>query len=115
MKALETLEKVNALVQSYEATSDDAVTLIEIQKDLTCNLYYLENERAKIYEDYQTFVFNLVKTEKTSVANAKTQADVSYPELYQLRRVMDAAYKVVDAIRTHISFLKAEMHHTKMN
>ena len=115
MKAIETLEKVNDLVQSYEASSQDPVMLVEIQKDLTCNLFYLENERSKIYDQYQIFVFNLVKTQKTSVANAKTQADVAYPELYQLRRVMDAAYKVVDAIRTHISFLKAEMHHTKMN
>jgi len=115
MKALETLEKVNALVQSYEATSDDAVTLIEIQQSLSCNLQYLVNLKVDIHEAYQKYVFNLVSTEKVSIANAKTRADIQYPELYRIKSIIDASYKVLDTIRTHISFLKAEMHHTKMN
>jgi hypothetical protein len=48
-----------------------------------------------------------------SVARAQVEADVRYPELYELRRTMDAAYTVVNAIRTNISYLKSEIHNSK--
>ena len=36
------------------------------------------------------------------------ESQQKYPELYMLRRVMNAAYRVVDALRSNISFIKKE-------
>lgn len=108
----EQLNKLILLVQAYEQGSDNPHLLIELQKDITSTLFYLETERAKVHDKHNRFIFDLTKT-KVSVAQAKIQADEAYPEMYQLRRVMDAGYKVADAIRTHISFLKSERHHSQ--
>jgi hypothetical protein len=48
-----------------------------------------------------------------SATEKQVEADVRYPELYELRRAMDAAYTVVNAIRTNISYLKSEIHNSK--
>jgi hypothetical protein len=46
--------------------------------------------------------------EKKTVARAENEAHVTYPQMYQLRRIQDAGYRVADAIRTNISYLKSE-------
>jgi hypothetical protein len=47
-----------------------------------------------------------------SVARAENEAHVKVPEMYLLRRVMDAGYEVIGAIRTNISYLKSERNAT---
>ena len=43
-----------------------------------------------------------------TVARAVNFAEVEVPELYLLRRIMDAGIRCQDSIRTHISFIKFE-------
>jgi hypothetical protein len=61
---------------------------------------------------YENEVFKLVKGGST-VARAINEANVLYPEMYQLRRIMDGGYRIVDAIRTNISYLKSEKQSTQ--
>lgn len=109
----EQLNKLIKLVENYETGSDNPHMLIELQKHITSTLFYLETERAKVHDNYKRIIFELTKKKENekpmSIAQASNIADVQCPEMYQLRRVMEGAYRVSDAIRTHISFLKQEM------
>ena len=86
--------------------------LTELLQKITGLLYYLESIRSQIHDMYETSVFNLVK-EGLSVARATNEANVKYPMMYQLRRIMNAGYRITDAIRTNISYLKSEKQATK--
>jgi len=105
MKEIETLNKyVN---KYYNSNLQNGNELNELLQKITGLLYYLETVRAETHNEYELMVFDLVK-QKFTVSRAINQANVEYPLMYQLRRIMDAGYKITDAIRTNISFLKSE-------
>lgn len=111
---MEELEKLNTYVnQYYNSNLSNGAELNKLLQKITGLLYYLETLRSEIHNEYESDVFRSVKEERKSVARAINEANVNFPQMYQLRRVMDAGYKVADAIRTNISFLKNEMNHTK--
>lgn len=76
-------------------------------KNLSAWLFYLEEKRSKCHEQYEIIVHSHTK-DGVSVSKAKNVAEVQVPELYKLRRIMDAAYKNCDAMRTNISYIKNE-------
>jgi hypothetical protein len=105
MKELEDLNRyVN---QYYKCTLQDGNELNFLLQKITGLLYYLETVRSEVHNSYESLVFDLVK-QKFTVARAINEANVAYPQMYQLRRIMDAGYKITDAIRTNVSFLKKE-------
>ena len=105
MKEIETL---NTYVNKYyNSNLQDGNELNFLLQKITGLLYYLETVRADTHNDYEVMVFDLVK-QKFTVSRAINEANVSFPMMYQLRRIMDAGYKITDAIRTNISFLKSE-------
>lgn len=105
MKEIETLNKyVN---KYYNSNLQNGNELNELLQKITGLLYYLETVRAETHNDYETMVFDLVK-QKYTVSRAINESNVKFPMMYQLRRIMDAGYKITDAIRTNISFLKSE-------
>jgi hypothetical protein len=109
MKEIETLNKyVN---KYYNSNLQNGNELNELLQKITGLLYYLETVRAETHNEYELTVFDLVK-QKFTVSRAINQANVEYPLMYQLRRIMDAGYKITDAIRTNISFLKSEKNNT---
>ena len=71
-------------------------------------MFYLENERASIKKQYEQRIYELTTDKKMTVSRAVNFAEVEVPELYFLRRIMDSGYRISDAIRTNISFLKRE-------
>mgnify|MGYP007029088788 FL=1 len=102
------IDKMNYLVNDYHRMTDlDGHTLSMILKDLSSALYYLETIRAEVHAKWQGKVKELID-EGSSVARSENQAHVAYPEMYELRRIMDAGYEIVGAIRTNISHLKHE-------
>lgn len=110
---MEELEKLNTYVnQYYKMDLRKGAELNILLQKLTGLLFYLETLRSEIHDLYESEVFNSVK-DGSSVSRAVNEANVSHPEMYRLRRVMDAGYKVADAIRTNISFLKNEMSNIK--
>jgi hypothetical protein len=107
------IEKLNDYVnQYYKCNRSDGETLLFLLQKITSLLYYLESVRSEVHDAYEAKVFELVK-EGQSVARAVNEANITYPQMYQLRRLMDAGYRIVDAIRTNISYLKNERTHTQ--
>jgi len=91
----------------YKCNLQDGNELSELLQKITGLLFYLETVRCEIHNLYESEVFKLVKG-GASVARAINEANVKYPTMYQLRHVMSSGYKIVDAIRTNISYLKSE-------
>lgn len=96
---------VNAYYQCDVSTEGERLNYL-LQK-ITATLYYLETMRSKFHNLFECKVQELVSG-SYSVSKAVNEAHVKFPQMYQLRRVMDAAYKVSEAIRSNISFLKIE-------
>jgi hypothetical protein len=102
------IEKLNKYVnQYYNSNLKDGNELNFLLQKISGLLFYLETVKAEIHNDYEVMVFDLVK-QKFSVSRAVNEANVKHPMMYQLRRVMDSGYRITDAIRTNISFLKSE-------
>lgn len=102
------IEDLNKYVNEYyKSNLQDGNELSMLLQKITGLLFYLESVRSSTHDLFETKVFNLVK-DKHSVSRAVNAAHVEFPEMYQLRRIMDGGYRVVDAIRTNISYLKSE-------
>ena len=110
MKEIEDLnEYVN---QYYKCDRTNGEELLLLQQKISGLLYYFETVRSQQHDAFECKVFELVQ-EGQSVARAVNEAHVTYPLMYKLRRIMDAGYRIVDAIRTNISYLKSEMNNIK--
>jgi len=102
------LEDLNRYVNEYyKCNLTDGERLNVLLQKITGLLYYLETVRSDVHDAFESHVFNMVK-EKQTVARAINEAHVVYPQMYKLRRIMDAGYRISDAIRTNISYLKKE-------
>ena len=86
--------------------------LNECLQQIAATMPYLETIRADYHKEWQGIVFKEVLS-GLSVARAENEAHVKGPEMYLLRRVMDAGYEVIGAIRTNISYLKSERNATQ--
>jgi len=108
MKFQKQIEDLSKYVNEYYVCNlQDGDQLSKLIQKITGLLYYLETERSATHDLYENAVFKLVKGGST-VSRAVNEANVLYPEMYQLRRIMDGGYRIVDAIRTNISYLKSE-------
>lgn len=103
------LEHLTNNILKYRKLKDltDGATLNFLLKEISGTLFYLENIRANIHDQFQNKIHLLV-TQGESVSRAENTAHKEFPEMYLLRRIMDSAYTVIDSIRTNISFLKSE-------
>ncbi len=108
------LNLISEQIKIYrEADTMDGETMNKALQQISATLFYLEKERAKYHEQWQSIVYKLVKNEQVAVNRAENEANVLVPEMYLLRRTMDAAYSCCDAIRTNISWLKMEINQNK--
>jgi len=99
---------LNAYVNAYYSCNlQDGEELSMLLQKITGLLYFLETVRSEVHDLYEAKVFELVK-DGNSVARAVNEANVIYPQMYQLRHIMSSGYKIADAIRTNISYLKSE-------
>ena len=100
------LNKVTELIDKYNSlTVNSGGELSDILRQLTCELFYLEKYRS----DYHTEHNKIMLDFKGSVSASLILANNKVKELYMLRRVMNAAYRVVDALRSNISYIKKEL------
>ena len=105
----QTLENLTSYIQAYDDVSlNDGESLNFLLQKINTTLFYLENERSIFKKQYEMKVYDLTTDKKMTVARAVNFAEVEVPELYMLRRIMDSGYRISDAIRTNISFLKSE-------
>lgn len=101
------LNNITTIIEAYhslELKADEGMTYSALLKDLTSNLFYLEKYRAEYFNEHNRIMFEF----KGSVAASKISADEQVPEIYMLRRTMNAAYRVADAMRSNISYIKKE-------
>ena len=106
----DTLEQLATWVMNYSNMEVlEGHELNKILQKITTLLYSLENERADYHIEFQGIV-KFEVNEGSSVAKAVNTAHCVVPNLYLMRRIMEAAYRVTDAIRSNISFLKTERH-----
>ena len=106
---VEHLSKINQLVDEYnDIAIPTAMSLSNILKQMTSQLFYLGKYRADYKLKYNGIIFNSTKGKSMSVAAATIKAEQEVPELYMLRYVMKGAYGVIDALRTNISTLNKE-------
>ena len=105
MKQIEDLN--DCVSRYYNCNLQDGNELNYLLQKITGLLYYLESVRSTVHDSFENKVFNLVK-QGNSVSRAVNESNVEFPMMYQLRRVMDAGYRITDAIRTNISYLKKE-------
>ncbi len=111
----EVLNKIATIIEQYNETSImDGKTLNKQLKELTASLYYIETIRTKAHQDYEAVIHNKV-AEGFSVARATNEANVQVPSMYMLRKLTSAGYRVCDAMRTNISFLKSEINNVEKN
>ena len=104
-----TLDKIGTIVEDYNTTDLYNGNKLNNQlKELTSLLFYLESIRSKAHNNYELVINTMVK-DGNSVARATNEANVLHPEMYQLRRILTSGYRVIDAMRTNISFVKEEM------
>ena len=99
------LENITRIITDYNnLTINSGAELSQLLKELTCELFYLEKHRSDYNEIHTAIMYQF----SGSVAASKIEADNQVPELYMLRRVMNAAYRCVDALRSNISYIKKE-------
>tara|TARA_R110000803_G_scaffold5445_2_gene17908 strand:- start:1856 stop:2245 length:390 start_codon:yes stop_codon:yes gene_type:complete len=101
------LDDVINIIETYhslELKVDEGMTYSKLLKNLSSNLFYLERYRSEYYYKHNQIMFEF----KGSVAASKIKADEQVPEIYLLRRTMNAAYRVADAMRSNISYIKKE-------
>jgi len=102
------ITKLNEYVNKYyNCNRQDGNELSLYLQKITGLLYYLESVRSDVHDLYENEVHNLVKG-GASVARAINEANIKYPMMYQLRRQMESGFRIADAIRTNISYLKSE-------
>jgi hypothetical protein len=100
------LDSINTLIDKYHNMQLNLVKdQSEILRGLTTNLYFLERHRIDAYQTWQSVYF---QSKGSSGAAKEREADFKVPEIYQIRRIMTGAYKVVDSIRSTISIYKKE-------
>ena len=114
-EAIKQLTKLNGFVNEYYKISNLTTSgnkLNELLQKITSLLYYLESVRSDIHDQFQIRISELIK-DGNSVARAENIAHVEYPAMYQFRRIMDAGYKVTEAIRSNLSWIKSEINNSK--
>jgi hypothetical protein len=92
-------------VEKYASLQwNDRAELNTLLKRLTIILSQLEHERSEAHTKHNEILFSF----DGAVNRAIIQANHDVPELYLLRRIMDAGYEIVGAIRSNISSLNKE-------
>jgi hypothetical protein len=102
----EILDNIVGSIDAYaKAPLSDYLTLSEILRTLTANLFYLEAYRVQANQKWHSIYFN---SEAETNAGKEREADLKVEELYKYRRLMTAGYRICDALRSQISISKKE-------
>jgi len=102
---IEVLNKITELIELYESgTWQSTENLRIMQRELSCNIYYLTKHNIEAFNEWNRIVYN----ETTSNAKAVTKADNKVPELRMTRKILESARGVSISMKSEISILKNE-------
>lgn len=89
MKLTKVLESISAIIDTYESGSFKDLHVM--QRQLTCNMFYLAQEQVNANVLWNRAYYNY---ESKVNAAKERHADKEVPELYLCRKIMDAAKSV---------------------
>ncbi len=111
----ETMDTIIGIINDYNSSSNhNPEGLLDLGRSLSAHLFFLEKYRSDAHKRFQARVKSL-KDEGWKVNAAENEANVEIPELYELRRFMESAEKVLGMIRSELSWLKTEMQNTNIS
>lgn len=100
------LTKIGELVAEYESGKwMQLERLLEVQRELSSNYYYLTKEQLDYRRQYNQMVYD---RGGESVAAAKSRALHQLPEIEISRKIMEAVEKVLISISQEIKILSKE-------
>lgn len=98
------LEEYNSIIDTYHSLQwNEGPQISSLMKNLSVVLSHLEHLR---HSYHNMWIAESMK--EKSVAAGERRANKEVPELYQLRRIMTAGYKVLESMRSNISYVKFE-------
>jgi hypothetical protein len=105
----EILDIITKIITDYNASNNhNPDGLVDMGRNLSSNLFFLEKHRAEKQKAFEACIYSL-RQQGERVNAATNEANVKHPELYMLRRFMEAAEKVHIQISVELSWIKAEM------
>lgn len=93
MKSLEELlDEITAIVDTYHG--GEYRGLNEMHRNLACAMYYLTKYQVEYNQKWNEVYHNYSEGEKTSSAAKERHADKEVPELYAIRKILEAAKNI---------------------
>lgn len=110
----EQLEQLKNSINEYHKmeVTTDGDGLNRVMQKIGTRLFYLTTIRAEVHAIYQEKMKEYIDA-GTSVNKAIIECDNQFPEMYQLRRILEEAGRVHTACSVHISYLKNEKRQTR--
>jgi hypothetical protein len=105
------LTEISTLITQYKNLDDkldfeQCDTLVNIMKKLSSNLFFLETHLDNARQEYYGTIVKLLKNH--SATEAEKRAKDLHPDKRMLERYAISAYKVLESVRSHLSYLKNE-------
>jgi hypothetical protein len=109
VKMNQIVEAITFIIEGFNATTDHHPEgLLTMGNNLASNMFFLEKYRAEAHKAFESTIYSL-KNQGEKVNAATNTANVKHPELYMLRRLIDAAERVHIQISIQLKWLHAEM------
>jgi hypothetical protein len=98
------LNEYNAIIDTYHSLQwNEGDKISELMKNLSVVLSHLEHLRNSYHN---MWIGESMK--ENGVSAGERRANKEVPQLYQLRRIMTAGYRILDSMRSNISYIKHE-------
>lgn len=104
------LRLVTRAIEEYEGnTTITGDQICEHLQVISSHLFFLEVFRSDYHSKWNNIMYNF----QGAVSRAEIEANEQVPELYMLRRILGAANKTMDAMRSQLSAMKHEINSLK--
>jgi hypothetical protein len=104
------LRLVTRAIEEYEGNPTiTGERICEHLQVISSHLFFLEVFRSHYHSKWNRIVYNF----QGAVSRAEVEANEQVPELYMLRRVLGAANKTMDAMRSQLSAMKHEINSSR--
>lgn len=106
----ELLASISDSILEYKNLKDkidfnETETVLNLMKSLSSDLFFLEEYLDNERQDYYSTIISLLK-DNNSVTKSEKLAKNIHPKKRKLERLITSAYKVLDSMKSHQSFLK---------
>ena len=105
----ELINNITKIIEDYNSSSDHVPQgLLDMGRNLSSSLFLLEKYRAEKHKEFEATIYS-EKMNGEKINAATNTANVRHPELYQLRRLMEAAERVAIQMNVELKWMHAEL------